>query len=118
MTTRSRESTKGHRPHPKPFLTVVALSMTVTGVLFAGSLTLLVALRVVAVPWNAVVLPRIAFAGLLPFCILGLVASSVSLCRHRDIRSLIAVVLGILAVATAIGCAFAIIVTGIAQHPV
>ena len=108
---------RGARGTPPSVLPPVALAMTAAGLAVAQALAALVALGVVAVPWDAAVLPWAAPAGLVPFGVVGLGLACVSWCLHRDGRSAAAVLLGLLATAAAAGAAFLIVATGIANHP-
>lgn len=103
---------------PKRALPLIALSMTAVGLVTSIVLAILVILGIVDVPFDAEVLPWAAFAGLLPFCVGSLIVACVSWFRHRDGRSIGAIVLGLFAVAAALGALFVIVATGIANHPI
>lgn len=74
----------GKRSARKRILPTVALSMTVAGLVASVLLAILVASGIIDAPWDAIVLPRVAFAGLLPFCVTSLLVSCVSRFQHRD----------------------------------
>jgi hypothetical protein len=99
-------------------LPVVALVMTAVGLVSSSLLGALVLLGIVAVPWGAVVLPRLVLWGLVTLSVLGLSISGVSWCLYRDAASGAALILGLLAIVSALGTFFVIVVAGIASHPI
>jgi len=96
----------------------VALVLTSIGLAVSAILAVLVGADVISVAWNAKLLPWITLAGLVPFCVIGLVVSCSSCYLHRDMRSVTAIVLGLIATAASIGAFFLIVLTSIARHPV
>ena len=96
----------------------VALALTSVGLSIAAILAALVGADVINVTWNAKILPWITLAGLVPFCVIALVVSCSSCYLHRDMRSVTAIVLGLIAAAASIGAFFLIVLTSIARHPV
>lgn len=102
----------------KPVLPMVALVMTTAGLLISTALAVLVILGIIDVPWDAKVLPLVAFAGLAPFSVVGFLVAIVSCFLHRDGRSLAALLVGLLALLTTAGALFVIVATGIAKHPI
>ena len=95
----------------------VAVALTLIGLAISAILAALVGADVIRVAWNAKLLPWLTLAGLVPFCVVGLVVSCSSYYLHRDIRSVIAIVLGVIATAASISAFFLIVFTSIARHP-
>ena len=98
-------------------LSRLAVVLTSFGLAISAILAVFVAADVIDVPWNAKLLPWITLVGLVPFCAIALVVSCLSWYLHRDSRSVTAIVLGVLATATAIGTFLLIVFTSIARHP-
>ena len=119
-------STGGIPPGLTPFrragrksgLPVVALGMAAVGLVISLLLALLVGLGVIPVPWDATVLPGATLAGLMPFCAISFLVACVSLSIHRDARSIVAVLIALVAVVASLGASFLIIGTAIANHPI
>ena len=98
-------------------LSRLAVVLTSFGLAVSAILAVFVATDVIGVAWNAKLLPWITLVGLVPFCAITLVVSCFSWYRHRDNWSVTAIVLGVLATATAIGTFLLIVLTSIARHP-
>jgi hypothetical protein len=103
---------------PKMWLPVVALTLTSCGLGMGVLLAVLVERDFIDVPWDAKVLPLLVLLGLVPFSMIGLVVSGVSWYRHRDWRSVISTVLGLLAIVAALVALLVIVGAALAGHPV
>ena len=68
----------------------LGISVTLFLFLFLGTLP-------VPVTWDAETLPRCTMFLLVPFCVVGLIVSIVSVVVHRDLLSVLGIVLGLLA---------------------
>lgn len=99
-------------------LAIAGLAMSAVGLAASATVILLVITGVIEVPWNAVFLPRLAFSGLIPLSVVGLIVSCVAWFRRRDTRSVVGVVAGILATIASIFALLLVVVTAIAAHPV
>ena len=104
------------QPHKK-ILSNIALSLSLLGL--GGSLLVSGAVLVGAleVPWDAKILPVLILAGLVPFCAVGFVTSIVACYINRDIRSVVAVCIGVSAIVASLGTLFLVIATAVAGHP-
>ncbi len=102
----------------KRWLPVIGIAIASGGLGISVLLTLLIDFNLISVPWNAVVLPRIALFGLLPLSLTGLVVSIVSCVYYRNTASIIGIVLGVLATVASLFAFLTIIGTAVAGHPV
>ena len=110
------ETVIGRRTRTR-WLPVIGIALASGGLGISLLLSLLIGLDLISVPWNAVVLPRIALFGLLPLSLTGLVVSIVSCVYCRDTTSIIGIVLGFLATLASLLAFLVIIGTALAGHP-
>lgn len=99
-------------------LPTIALAMSASGLGACVSLMFLIWMGFISVPWDAVFLPWVTCAGLLPFCILALVVSCVSRARYRDGRSTVSIIVGVFAVVAALAASGLVMLAAIANHPI
>lgn len=104
-------------PVKTALLPKLAVATTSLGVIISTLLSVAVAAGIVEVAWNAKRIPQATLGGLVPFCVVGLLISCGSWFQHRDKQSLIAIVLGLLAVTASLGAFLLIVMTSIAGHP-
>ncbi|MGI9516974.1 MAG: hypothetical protein ACR2NP_08020 [Pirellulaceae bacterium] len=100
------------------WVTGVALLWTSMGLLMSLLLAGLVMNGVVDVPWDSKRLPLVMIVVLIPYCIIGFVISCISFYLRRDMRSIIAITLGVLAASASIVALIVINVAAVAAHPV
>ena len=96
----------------------IGLGISASGLGISVTLFLLVFLEIVPVEWDAEALPNCTMFLVVPFCIVGLVVSIVSAIVHRDLLSVLGIVLGFLATIASLLALLAIGIAAAARHPV
>ena len=87
---------------PRSRLSNISCLLSSLGLALGLNLAILVAIEVVEVPYDSTLWPAVSALGLVPYCIVAMVVAFVSLLKNRDAISLLALVLGIVAVGVAI----------------
>jgi hypothetical protein len=108
--------TRVGRTERKRWLPVIRLALASDGLEISVLLPVLIGFNLISVPWNAVVLPRIALFGLLPRSLTGLVVSIVSGVYDRDPTSIVGIDLGVPATVASLFGFILIIATAVGGH--
>ena len=114
----SLAETRAGRTERKRWLPIIGVTLASAGLGMSVLLTVLVGLHLIAVPWDAVALPRIALFGLLPLSLTGLVVSIVAFAYYRNKTSIVGIVLGVLATLSSFFAFVLVIATALGGHPV
>lgn len=103
---------------PRSRLPNISCLLSSLGLSLGLILAILVAIEVVEVPYDSTFWPAVSALGLVPFCIIAMVVAFASLLKNRDAISLLALVLGIVAVGVAILATLLVLVIIAANNPV
>ena len=103
---------------PRPRLANISCLLSSLGLAVGLILAILVVINVVEIPFDSTVWPAVSALGLVPFCIVAMVVAFISLLKNRDAISLLALVLGIVAVVVAILATLLVLVMMAANNPV
>ena len=103
--------------HP-PRLPPAACLLSLLGLSFGLMISILATIGVIEVPWDSLLWPAVTAFALVPFCVVAMIVSIVSLLVHRDGLSLLALVLGFVAVGISILTTLLMLVVAAANNPV
>ena len=116
--TQSESAGEVAPPQKQSSLPLVCCTMSLVLMLISVILSLLVLVQIIPIQWDSVVVPGFTVFVLVPGSLFALVLSGASLIRHRDKRSLLAVIVGLAAFAASLCDAFIVVGTAIAANPV
>ena len=101
-----------------PRLSTAACLLSALGLCLGLIISILATIDVIQVPWDSTFWPAMSAFGLVPLCVLAMIVAFTSLLLHRDGWSVLALVLGVIAVGVSILTTMLILVIGVANNPV
>ena len=101
-----------------PRLPPAACLLSGLGLCLGLIISILATIDVIEIPWDSTFWPALSAFGLVPLCVAAMIVSFTSLLRHRDGWSVLALVLGVIAVGVSILTTMLLLVIGVANNPV